>query len=140
MRVLVCGGREFGDIDRELQHYEPDNWLVRKREKEFGFVWNSLDSYIARLYYPNIVIISGCAWGPDTIAIQWADTYGLEVEKYPADWKKYGKRAGFIRNKQMLDEGKPDLVVAFPGGKGTAMMVDIARKAGIEVIQPKYES
>ena len=48
------------------------------------------------------------------------------------DWKKYGKKAGPLRNQQMLEEGKPDLVVAFPGGNGTADMVRRAKKANIE--------
>jgi hypothetical protein len=48
-------------------------------------------------------------------------------------WNKCGIGAGYFRNVQMLEEGKPDLVVAFLGGKGTAMMVKIARAAGVEV-------
>lgn len=57
------------------------------------------------------------------------------IERFPADWNKYGKRAGYIRNKQMLEEGKPDIVLAFPGGKGTAMMVRLAKEAGVRVIE-----
>jgi hypothetical protein len=49
--------------------------------------------------------------------------------------KAWAGKAGPIRKQQMLDEGKPDLVVAFPGGRGTAHMVRIARAAGIEVIE-----
>jgi len=52
---------------------------------------------------------------------------------FPADWGKYSKSAGYIRNKQMLAEGKPDLVVAFPGGKGTANMVKLAKLANIPI-------
>jgi hypothetical protein len=52
-----------------------------------------------------------------------------------AEWEKFGKKAGFIRNEKMLALGKPDLVVAFPGGVGTAMMVRLARKQGIRVIE-----
>jgi UDP-N-acetylmuramoylalanine-D-glutamate ligase len=58
---------------------------------------------------------------------------GLEV--YPADWKLHGKSAGHIRNQQMLDESKPDIVIAFPGGRGTANMIKRAKKAGVEVFQ-----
>lgn len=81
----------------------------------------------------EITIIHGCANGVDTIAGGWAKGY-YNIEEYPAQWDKYGKSAGFIRNKQMLEEGKPDIVIAFPGGKGTKMMVDLAKKAGVEVI------
>jgi predicted Rossmann-fold nucleotide-binding protein len=54
---------------------------------------------------------------------------------FPANWPKHGKGAGFIRNQQMLNEGKPDLMIAFPGGKGTADMIEKAIKAGIKVIE-----
>jgi hypothetical protein len=54
---------------------------------------------------------------------------------YPADWAKHGRAASPIRNQQMLDEGRPNLVVAFPGGRGTADMVRRARSAGVEVIE-----
>lgn len=57
---------------------------------------------------------------------------GFWVEDFPADWERNGRAAGPIRNRQMLD-GKPDLVIAFPGGKGTADMVAEAKRRGIAV-------
>jgi hypothetical protein len=54
---------------------------------------------------------------------------------FPAQWDRYGEAAGPIRNAWMLEFGKPDLVVAFPGGRGTADMISKARKAGIEVCE-----
>jgi hypothetical protein len=57
----------------------------------------------------------------------------VPVVRYPADWARHGNAAGLVRNQQMLDDGKPDLAVAFPGGKGTADMVRRARKAGIPI-------
>jgi hypothetical protein len=54
---------------------------------------------------------------------------------FPADWEKYGKAAGPIRNQQILVEGKPDLVVAFQGGRGTANMVSRAQQAGVPVVE-----
>ena len=59
---------------------------------------------------------------------------GVPFDVYMADWKRLGRKAGPIRNQRMLVEGKPDLVVAFPGGKGTAGMVTLARNASVEVI------
>jgi hypothetical protein len=63
----------------------------------------------------------------------------MVLEPYPADWKRYGNAAGAIRNTQMLVEGKPDIVLAFPTGrlsitKGTKNMVQQARKAGVRTI------
>lgn len=112
MRVLVCGGRDFAD--REL-------------------LFRSLDEL--RFARGVTVVISGCARGADTLGIEWAEARGVEVARFPADWEKYRRAAGPIRNQQMLDEGKPDLVIAFPGGRGTADMVRRATAAEIETIQ-----
>ena len=111
MRVLVCGGRDF--MDR--------TWLFRE-----------LDAL--RSDRGVTIIISGCARGADTLGIEWAEARGVEVARFPADWNTHGRAAGPIRNQQMLDEAKPDLVIAFPGGRGTADMVRRARAAGIELI------
>ena len=80
------------------------------------------------------MIIHGDANGADRLASQWAVDNGLKVEPYPADWAKQGRAAGPIRNKRMLEEGKPDLVVAFPGGRGTANMTKQAGEAGVPVM------
>ena len=116
-RILVCGGRDFLDY-------------LKLRDV--------LDSLINDLEDPsNVVIIQGGAKGADFLAKVYAYCWGwggLMCEEYPADWRKHGKGAGSIRNQQMLDEGRPNLVVAFPGGSGTADMVRRARKAGVEVI------
>lgn len=79
---------------------------------------------------------------------------GFEVLDFPARWddlddpdadiainkwgKQYNRNAGFTRNQQMLDEGKPDLVIAFPGGNGTAHMIKRSLLAGVEVIKIKF--
>lgn len=59
----------------------------------------------------------------------------VSVKSVPADWATYGKRAGMLRNAAMLELHKPDLVVAFRGGRGTANMVSLARKARVKVQQ-----
>lgn len=119
MRVLVCGGRNYGYtwIDgKKLVDYEQ----LRK-------MYDVLDEI-------NItVLITGRARGADRFSELYARRAGIEIEAYPADWNQFGKRAGPIRNAQMLREGRPGLVVAFPGGVGTAHMCSIAEKAGVEV-------
>ena len=80
-------------------------------------------------------MISGHARGADQLAEQWAKENKIPTRLFPADWDIYGKRAGYLRNVKMLEEGNPDLVVAFPGGKGTNMMVSIAQSADIPVIK-----
>lgn len=110
MRILVCGGRDFNNDS-----------LITK----------TLNQHIC----DNLTIIEGGAKGADLGALHWARHNDIPVETYRADWDKYGKRAGYIRNVQMLNEGKPDLVIAFPGGKGTQMMINLAEAAGVPVVK-----
>lgn len=112
MRVLVCGGRDYDDWGKVC-----DTLLNITRSK------------------PYVTIIEGGARGADRLGRRFALEMEYTYITYPADWEKYGRGAGHIRNQQMLDEGKPDLVVAFPGGRGTANMIERAKKAGVEVIQ-----
>lgn len=120
MRVLICGGTDFEDYDL-------------MQEVCFQYL------------YPGDTLIHGDAPGADTMAAKCAATqYGgiwnIDILPFPADWKKYGRAAGPIRNKQMLDEGKPDFVVALPGNKGTADMVKQAKKAGLKVFFPRRDT
>ena len=114
MRVLVCGGRDFTAKQWMFQQLNACN-------HERG---------------PFSVVIHGGARGADTLAGEWADAHGFPVRVYRADWKLNGKAAGPIRNKIMLDHGKPDLVIAFHGGRGTDDMIKRARAAGIDVVRP----
>lgn len=109
MRVLVCGGRDYTDQD-----------AIRRRLAEL------------RDAHPDAVVIHGAAPGADSWAGYIAGTLGLVVEVHSANWAKYGKSAGPIRNQEMLDSGV-DLVIAFPGGRGTQDMVSRAQIAGVEV-------
>lgn len=115
MRVLVCGGRDFSD-------------------------WVLLNAILNALTPKPTLLIHGAATGADRLAYAWAREHSIDIEAYPAHWTLHGKAAGPIRNRQMLEQGKPDLVVAFPGGKGTADMIDQARKAGVQVVHVPAES
>ena len=112
MRVLVCGGRYY------------DDWT---------FIVNVLDSVHAR--QPVTLLIEGGATGADSLARRWAIARGIEVATYRANWDRYEHRAVPIRNSQMLLKGRPDLVVAFKGGRGTAHMVTIAAAALVPVLK-----
>ena len=68
------------------------------------------------------------------MAEEWAEEMSLERIVVEADWDTHGKAAGPIRNEKMLRDYTPQGVVAFPGGRGTAHMVSIAKKAGVPVI------
>jgi len=110
LRVLVCGGRDYDDFERV--HY-----------------------ILTNLPVPIACIIEGGATGADHCAKLFAQSRGIPVETYKADWSKDGRAAGPIRNHRMIIEGKPDMVLAFPGGKGTANMVMQAKRYGIYVAQ-----
>lgn len=112
-RVLVCGGRSYTNAD--MLAVVLNEW----HRKCGGFS----------------VLIEGQAEGADTLARLWAEKYGVHVLPFPARWEEHGRAAGPIRNKQMLDEGQPDLVIAFPGGRGTANMCKQAKAAGVTVIE-----
>lgn len=106
MRVLVCGGRNYRDYE-------------------------TLSSVLSGIR-PSIVIDGG-ARGADWMASSWALENGVHSVTYKADWNAHGKAAGPMRNRRMIVEGKPDIVVAFPGGKGTEDMISKARSAGIKL-------
>ena len=92
-------------------------------------------------------LIHGGAVGADLLAAHSVEKYNKElqesfdidkmitIEEFPANWKKYGKSAGIIRNIDMLQNGDPDIVIGFPGGRGTAHMLDISQKADKAVFQ-----
>lgn len=109
MRVIVCGSREW--TDRE-----------------------AIANRLFDLPVDSVIVHGDCPRGADRLAGQEAEKLGLLVEKHPADWAYYGKRAGFIRNERMARIGA-DLCLAFWDGhsSGTAMMVDLAELHGIPV-------
>jgi hypothetical protein len=112
VRVLVCGGRDYSDLARVFE--------------------------IMKQVNPSEVVTGG-APGADTLANSWAIQNRVDHRVYYADWDRYGKSAGPIRNQWMLLESKPDLVLAFPGGTGTADMMRRAELAGIvvQVVPPR---
>ena len=111
MRVLVCG-------DRKWENYEAIFGRLRQLPE-------------------GSVIIEGEAPGADRLARRAAEELGLSFDSYPANWDRFGRGAGRIRNRQMLRDGLPDLVLAFHSrledSKGTLNMVAIALQAGVQV-------
>lgn len=112
MKVLVCGSRSWTD---------------------YGAVHRALADLVVER--GSFVVMHGAARGADRLAGTAAARLGLEVIEFPADWKRHGRRAGYLRNQEMLAQA-PDLVVAFhrDSSPGTGHMISLARRAGIEVI------
>lgn len=112
LRTIVCGGRDYDDAMA---------------------VYHALDDFDAA--HGIAVVAHGGAAGADDLARNWAMMGGIPVVSYPANWKAEGKAAGPKRNQRMLDEFKPDVVIAFPGGRGTADMIRRAEAHGVKVVR-----
>jgi hypothetical protein len=106
MRVIVCGGRSYARPDRLCE---------------------ILDTY------KITGIAHGGAPGVDTLADIYAHNHGIPVVVFKAQWLTLGRYAGPVRNNEMLREYRPKLVIAFPGGRGTANMIKLAHKAKVRV-------
>lgn len=121
MRVLVTGDRNYTDVE-----------TIGGALERVQVMWNEPGEHIGN--YPTI--IHGGATGADTIAQVLAEWMGFPTEGYAADWKRYGRAAGPIRNQQMLDTGV-DLCLAFhndlENSKGTLDMVTRCQEAGVPV-------
>ena len=124
MRVIVCGGRHFND------------WRTLRRVLGDLLAQQGIFNNIPEA--PTVFIVGG-AKGVDTMAKRYALDSNLEVIEMFANWDLYGDAAGPMRNRRMLEEGKPSLVVAFEGGKGTADMIRQAKRAGVRVIEIEGE-
>lgn len=112
VRLLVCGGRNFNN------------------RKYLEFI---LDEFLAAI--PISCLIHGGARGADRMANEWAKAKQIPTEIYKAEWEKHGQAAGPIRNQEMLTKSRPDKIIAFPGGNGTANMVKLGTDAGISVTE-----
>ena len=117
-RVIIAGSRDFKNYDLLVGKC---SYLLSEKMKTH-----------------DIVIISGTARGADQLGEKYAEEMGFELEKYPADWDKYGKSAGYIRNKEMAENA--DAVICFWNGisAGTKHMVDIAKEKGLMLKVIRY--
>jgi hypothetical protein len=117
-KVIICGTRYFSDYD--LLKTKCDQLLINQKNN-------------------GITVISGRAKGADSLGEKYAIENGFEILKYPADWDRYGKSAGYKRNQQMAEIA--DGLIAFWNGvsKGTQHMINIAKEKNIRVIVVNYE-
>ena len=117
-KIIIAGGRDF--MDYNLLKEKTNKILQEKRVSH------------------KIVIISGCARGADTLGLRYASENTFDVEEYPADWDKYGKKAGYVRNVEMAENA--DALIAFWDGKskGTKHMIDIATERNLPIRVIRY--
>ncbi len=116
IRVIIAGGRDFDDYA-----------LLRK----------TVDKFVAERQ-KDIIVVCGLATGADTLGEQYAKEHGCEIAYFPADWEKFGKRAGFIRNEEMAKNA--DALIAFWDGQshGTANMIDLAKRYVLDIVIKHY--
>lgn len=127
MIVLVCGGRDY-------------------RDKECLFKQLSYFHVHANITF----LINGGASGADTLSTLWALDNQIPFKEFKAKWKDleapgavikhgrfgpYNAMAGFDRNQKMIDEGEPEYAIAFPGGDGTADMIERIKEAWIDLLE-----
>ena len=119
-RVVIFGSRDFNDY--ELLKEKCDVYLKNKK------------------YTHNVIIVSGHAKGADTLGEQYAKENNYKVEVYPAKWKEFGVKAGFIRNEQMADIS--NAAIGFWDGEshGTKHMIDYCTKKGLNIKIVKYKN
>lgn len=110
MKVIIAGSRGFND---------------------FNLLCEKVDRILSN--ETNIEIVSGTAKGADKLGEMYANKRGYDLKQFPADWEKYGKSAGYLRNVEMADY--PDALIAFWDGKsrGTKHMIDIAKEKGLKI-------
>ncbi len=138
MRILVRGGRNFG-MSRGFALWSPSDNADRRRVAADRAL---LDATLSQYCSTGLeIIVHGAAKGADTLAERWANKRGHQTMRFHANWYPNGRSGGLDRsagpkrNQQMVDEANPDLVIAFPGGVGTADMVTRAKAANIKVIE-----
>lgn len=118
-KVIIAGGRDFNDY--ELLKRKCDYYL------------SNIDSKV------DIVIISGCAFGADTLGEKYAMEKNYYLDKHPADWDKYGKSAGYRRNKEMVDIASAAICFWDGKSKGTKHTIDLCKEKGIPCKVVRYE-
>lgn len=129
-KLLICGSRNFGYT------FDDGSILTDHAQRQIEFFHSTLDNLVSKNKWRISEVISGGATGADYLADRWAKWQSYKSIVYPAEWQKYKREAGPIRNEQMLKVGKPDIVIAFYSdpdnpSKGTSHMVEIAKKAGV---------
>lgn len=118
MRTIIAGGRDFNC---------------------YSFLSSEIDTF-RRSISSEVTVISGRARGADKLGERYASDNDLKVRMFPADWDKYGRSAGYIRNSEMVESS--EALIAFWDGKskGTKHMIDLALKKGLLVKVVPYQA
>ena len=116
-KVIIAGGRDFNNYE-----------LLKSK----------CDYYLSNLDEADVVIVSGAARGADKLGEQYAKERGYKIDSHPADWDKYGKSAGYRRNKEMVDIASAAICFWDGKSKGTKHTIDLCKEKGIPYKIVKY--
>ena len=122
LRVIIAGSRDFDDFPKLMNSSNGILSEIINKRDDLG----------------KVRIINGTARGADKLGEQFAKIAGYELSKFPADWDRLGKRAGYVRNAEMakfaVEDDNYGVLIAFWDGrsKGTKHMIDLAEKYGLE--------
>lgn len=130
MKVIIAGGRDFTRARDDAGNLLEEGTHIEQQELAFKVLYPYSDTASE--------VVCGLARGADKVGSTFADSFLIEVAKFPADWDKHGRSAGFIRNVQMAKYA--DVLVAFWDGKskGTHHMIGTALDHGLEVHVYRY--
>lgn len=98
-----------------------------------GVTLKHVEDAVAAAGWEITTAISGTARGADQMGESYAEAHGIPVEKFPADWDSYGKRAGYIRNSQMAENAEALIAIWDGQSRGTMHMINIASQKGLKV-------
>ena len=129
LRVIVCGGRSFANPTFQITTKEEFEQNKIKAEEDIKLLYSILDYFHET--YGVVEMAAGAAIGADSAAETYAKESQIPFVKFPVtkeDWDTHGKKAGILRNIKMLEQFKPDIVIAFPGGNGTENMCQETKK------------
>lgn len=129
MRLLICGGREYGFKIHKTSRYP----VIKLNARQIRYLFTTLDRIHAET--PVTAVIEGCAPGADTLGGIWAASRGIPVQEFPADWDRDGSSAGPKRNRHQFKHGAPDRGAAFDGGNGTQDMIRVMRQGGKIIVE-----
>ena len=118
LKLIIAGSREFND------------YILLKRE---------LENFLEGTDNNDVEIVSGTARGADALGEKFALETGINVKRFPANWNLYGKRAGYIRNREMAEYANACIVFWDGKSRGTKHMIDLAKLIGIETRVVQYE-
>lgn len=120
MKVIIAGSRDIGST------------VYNGRRIQTCSI-SAIDDAVEESGFSITEVVSGCAFGVDKLGEVWAETNDIPIKKFPADWDLHGRKAGYVRNSQMADYA--DALIAVWDGKsrGTANMIELAKKKGLKI-------